>query len=129
MLANALLFGQLPPVFELLDCDGLPLHKPAGGIRPIAIGEAWTRLASLCAVHKCSDLGPSLAPLQLGVGFPGGAKGFGHAVRSALASDPEALLLSLDCLNAFTTVSRAAIFEAVAASAPSGMPSLRWAYG
>jgi hypothetical protein len=60
---HALLYGQLPPVFELLDCDSLPLLKPAGGIRPIAIGEAWIRLASLCTMLKCSDLGPSLALL------------------------------------------------------------------
>jgi hypothetical protein len=128
-LVNALLSGQLPPVIELLDCDGLPLRKPAGGIRPIAIGEAWIRLASLCAVHKCSDLGPSLVPLHLGVGIPGGAEGVGHAVRSALASDPEALLLSLVWRNAFNTVSRATIFQAVGTNAPSVMPFLRWAYG
>jgi hypothetical protein len=38
---NNMLTGHLPHVPELLDSDGLPLRKPAGGIRPIAIGEAW----------------------------------------------------------------------------------------
>jgi hypothetical protein len=80
-------------------------------------------------VHNCSDLGPSLAPLQRGVRILGAAEGVVHVVRSALASDPEALLLSLECRNAFNTVSRAAILEAVATSAPSVMPFLRWAYG
>jgi hypothetical protein len=57
--------GRLPHVPELLDSDGLTLRKPAGGIQPIAIGEAWLRLAALCAVNECHDL----APLQLGVGI------------------------------------------------------------
>ena len=38
-LLNALLAGSLPGYAELLDSDGLPLLKPNGGIRPIAIGE------------------------------------------------------------------------------------------
>jgi hypothetical protein len=34
-------------------------------VRPIAIGEVWVRLASLCATAACQDAGPALAPLQL----------------------------------------------------------------
>jgi hypothetical protein len=107
---NNMLAGRLPHVPELLDSDGLPLRKPAGGICPIAIGEAWLRLAALCAVHECNDLGPSLAPLQLGVGISRGAEGVGHALRSALHSHPDHLLLSLDCKNALNRISRQAIF-------------------
>jgi hypothetical protein len=79
-----MLAGRLPPIPELLGSDGLLLTKPTGGVRPIAIGEAWLRLAALCAVHECSELGPSLAPLQLGVGIPGGAEGVGQALRLEL---------------------------------------------
>jgi hypothetical protein len=96
--------GRLPAVPELTDSNGLPLCQPAGGVRPIAIGEAWPRLAALCTVHACSDLGRSLAPLQLGVEVPGGAESVGHALRSALDAHPTHLLLSLDCKNAFNSV-------------------------
>jgi hypothetical protein len=47
----------------------------------------------------------------------------------ALASDPEVLLLTLDCRNAFNTVSRATISKAVAPKSISFMPFLRWACG
>ena len=128
-LLNALLAGSLPGYAELLDSDGLPLLKPNGGIRPIAIGETWLRLACLCAVHKLCDLGPSFAPLQNGVGVPGGAECIAHMVRTALDRDPEALLVSLDLQNAFNSVSWQAIFNAVAERAPSLMPFLKWVYG
>jgi hypothetical protein len=101
-----MLAGCLPHIPELLDSDGLPLRKPARGIRPIAIGKAWMRLGALCAVHEGHDLGPSLAPLQLVVGIPGGAEGVGHAICSALLSHPDHLLLSLDCKSAFNRISR-----------------------
>jgi hypothetical protein len=66
---NDMLAGRLPHVPEHLDSDGLPFRNLPGGIRPIAIGEARLRLAVVCAAHECNDLGPSLAPLQLGVGI------------------------------------------------------------
>jgi hypothetical protein len=124
---NDMLAGRLPPIPELLDSDGLPLTKPTGGVRPIAIGEAWLRLAALCAVHDCSQLGPSLAPLQLGVGIPGGAEGIGYAIRSALDAHPDHVLLSLDCKNAFNSVSRQAISHAAQKHAPSLLHFLSWA--
>jgi hypothetical protein len=123
---NDILAGRLPHVPELLDSNGLPLRKPAGGVRPIAIGEAWLRLAAQCAVHECNDLGPSLAPLQLNVGIPGGAEGVGHALRSALHSHPDHLLLSLDCKNAFYSILRQAIFHAAQEHAPALLPFLSW---
>jgi hypothetical protein len=61
---NDMLAGPLPHVPELLHSDSLLLRKPAGGIWPIVISEAWLHLAALCAVHEGNDLGPSLALLQ-----------------------------------------------------------------
>jgi hypothetical protein len=115
---NNMLAGRLPRVPELLDSDGLLLRKRVGGIRPIA-SEVWLRLAALCAAHECSELGPRLAPLQLGVGIPGGAEGVRHALRSALDAHPDHLLLSLDCKNAFNSVSRQAVFHAAQEHDPS----------
>jgi hypothetical protein len=113
-----MLAGRLPHVPNLLDSDGLILRKPAGGIRPIAIREAWLRLAALCAVHEYKDLVPSIASLQLGFGMSGGAKSGGHALRSTLRSLHNHLLLSLGCKNAYNSISRQEIFHATQEHAP-----------
>jgi hypothetical protein len=60
---NEILAGCLPTISDLLVSDALPLRITNGVISPIAIGEAWLRLAALCTVHEYSRLGPSLTPL------------------------------------------------------------------
>ena len=52
-----------------------------------------------------------------------------HAVRSALAADPEAALLTVDMANAFNTVDRSALFAAVKKHAPSLLAYVQWSYG
>jgi hypothetical protein len=42
-------------------------------VRPIAIEEVWCRLAALCALAACPNIGRSLAPLQLAVAISGGS--------------------------------------------------------
>jgi hypothetical protein len=54
---NLILGGALPRCASLLDGCLIALSKPCldgqpEGIRPIAVGEVWLRLASLCAVAK-----------------------------------------------------------------------------
>jgi hypothetical protein len=52
-LANLITSGSLNDVAELLASVLIGLQKPSGrGLLPIAIGEAWYRLAALCAL-KC----------------------------------------------------------------------------
>ena len=126
---NLILSGELPRHSSLLDSSLIGLQKPDGGVRPIAIGEVWYRLAGLCALTACNEVGQSLAPLQLGVGVPGGAEAVGHAVQAVLAKDPEAALLTVDQANAFNSVSRSAVFEAVNEHVPALLPFVQWAYG
>ena len=66
----------------------------------------------------CNEAGPSLAPLQLGVGVLDGAEAVGHAAQAALATDLEAALLTVDQANASNTVTRSAVFEAVIEHVP-----------
>ena len=61
--------------------------------------------------------------------MPGGAAAVGHAVRAALAADPEAVLLSVDMANAFNSVKRDAVFAAVRSRVPALLPFVLWAYG
>ena len=126
---NLILSGKLPRHASLLDSSLIGLQKPHGGVRPIAVGEVWYRLATLCALTACENAGKALAPLQMAVGVSGGLDAVVHALRAALAKDPEAALLTVDQANAFNSVSRAAVFEAVRERVPELLPIVQWAYG
>ena len=53
-LVSRMLSGELQRSDVLLGASLIGLQKPGGaGVRPIAVGEAWTRLASLCALISC----------------------------------------------------------------------------
>ena len=86
----------------------LALSKKDGGIRPIAVGYTWRRLAAKCAnSHAVSRLSQLLAPIQLGVGIPGGAEAAVHATRRWVTTMPEdSVLVKLDFTNAFNTLRR-----------------------
>jgi hypothetical protein len=113
----------IPDIPSLHASALIALAKPGGrGVRPIAIGEVWVRLASLCAMAACQDAGPALAPLQLGLGVPGGSQSVGHARRSDLSCCPGDVTLQLDFWSAFNSVSRTALLQAVASRAPRLLP-------
>ena len=86
---NTLLRGECPEVIIPILFGGrlLALAKKDGGIRPIALGSVWRRLASKCAstyaIRTTRDL---LAPRQVGVGVPGGAEASVHASRRFIDS-------------------------------------------
>jgi len=76
-LVNLLMNGNCPPSVTSFLFGGrlIALQKKSGGIRPIAIGYTWRRLAAKCAnKHALTKLAGSLAPAQLGVGTPGGCE-------------------------------------------------------
>ena len=64
-----------------------------------------------------------VAPLQVGVGTPGGTETVAHALALALAEDPETVVISVDMANAFNSIHRAAMLAAVQQSAPALLPS------
>ena len=118
---NLILSGALPRCESLLDSRLIALSKPSrpGSIRPIAVGEVWQRLASLCALAKVSAVGAALAPLQLGVGVSGGGQALGHAMRAGVHSDEGIVTLQVDLTNAFNTFSREEMMKQVLARCPS----------
>jgi hypothetical protein len=127
---QALVRGDLPHLPRLLDARLLPLAKPHGrGVRPIAIGEVWYRLAALCALAACPNIGRSMAPLQLAVGISGGSQIVGHALRAGMAADPGCVTVQVDWRNAFNTVRRDRMLAAVAERCPALLPMVAWAYG
>ena len=126
---NLILSGKLPRHASLLDSSLIGLQKQDDGVRPIAVGEVWYRLAGLCALTACEAAGKALAPLQMAVGVSGGVDAVVHAIRAALAEDPQAALLTVDQANAFNSVARPAVFEAVKERVPELLPMVQWAYG
>lgn len=114
----------------LQDCSLIGLDKPGsgGGVRPIAIGETWIRLVGLCAMATCPGAGMSLAPLQLAVGVPGGSQIAGIAVRAGMTAEEDTVTVQVDMRNAFNSLSRQAMLNAVAQRQPELLPFAWWAY-
>ena len=107
-LVNLLLDGRCPTeVVQVLFGGRLfALQKKTGGVRPIAIGYTWRRLAAKCAnAYALSALGEKLLPVQVGVGTPGGCEAAVHASRRFLAHMSEdEILVKLDFTNAFNSI-------------------------
>ena len=131
-LVNLLLKGKCPPDIKriLFGARLLALTKRSGGIRPIAVGYTWRRIAAKCAnfyaVHKLSDL---LQPTQLGVGVKGGCEAAVHASRRLIADMPAGWVMAkLDFSNAFNTLRRDRMLHSVSAAIPEILPFCLLAY-
>ena len=100
----------------------IPLKKPKGGIRPIAVGEIWRRLVSKICMKEVREKAVSvLQPYQVGVATPNGAEAILHATSGLVrkhGDDSEWVMLKIDLKNAFNKVSRKALFEAVRLHVP-----------
>ena len=102
----------------LLSSRLLAIPKSGGGLRPISIGEILYRVSSSYLMDFISSSFPSLFPcIQKGVGARGGADRARHAVQLALEllkpKCKNLILLSIDIKNAFNTLDRRAIAQAI----------------
>ena len=87
------------------------LLKDSGGLRPIAVGEVFRRLASrLCCTAIKSQLPDLFLPYgQVGAGVRGGLEAAIHCLRTVFHSqndDVDMCCLKLDMTNAFNECSR-----------------------
>ena len=119
---NLLLRGSCPVDVRpyLFGGNLIALSKKDGGLRPIAIGSVWRRLAAKCASSFAgAKLQDYLKPRQVGVGVKGGAEAAIHATRLFLrhAGDGR-YIMKLDFSNAFNSVHRDAVLAAVRSLAP-----------
>jgi hypothetical protein len=128
-LIQAVVRSELPHLPCHLDACLLPLEKPSVGVRPIVVGEVWYRLAPLCALATCPNAGCSLVTLQDAVSVPGGSQIVGHALRAGLSADPSCVTVHVDWENAFNTLRRDHMLDAVAQCCPALLPMAAWAYG
>ena len=102
----------------------VPLPKPDGGLRPILVQEVLTRLVSSCALKASTHLSDVLAPLQVGVGVPGGADTLACAVAAGIDEEPDCATIQTDMSNAFGTARRSGMLQECAQRAP---PLYPWA--
>jgi len=119
---NLLLEGKCNPTVTPILFGGqlIALEKKTGGIRPIAIGYTWRRIAAKCAnSHATAILAEYLQPVQLGVGVPGGCEAAVHAARRFVEAMPDGhCMVKLDFANAFNSLHRDVMLEAVRERVP-----------
>jgi hypothetical protein len=119
---NSLLDGKCSPDVTPILFGGqlMALEKKSGGVRPIAIGYTWRRIAAKCAnKYAIESIGDYLRPIQLGVGTPGGCEAAVHATRRFIEYMPvDYCVVKLDFSNAFNSLHRDAMLNAVLEKAP-----------
>ena len=99
----------------LLSSELVALRKPNGGLRPIAVGEMFYRIAAAIAVRRVRTVAaPLLAPYQFGFGVENGCEQIVHSLQHALTdSDRPQAALQLDLHNAFNCVDRTRLLTAL----------------
>ena len=99
-----------------------PLRKPNNGVRPLAVGEMIYRL---CMKSICRAIDADLHPWQLGVSVKGGVEPLLHYLQKAGQTEH---LIAIDLRNAFNSMKRSLIYDAVRERAPGLLPTFLWAY-
>ena len=108
----------------------VPLLKPAGGIRPIALAEALLKFAEVVVIdgvgHRVREV---LEPSQLGCRTPAGAELIARALRTVAASCPTHAIVQLDLANAYGRAFRSSMLEASAGLVPelATLAAAEWA--
>ena len=117
VLIERILNDQLPDTLrQLLTASTLiALTKPKGGVRPIAMGELFYRVAAQYAMALIRfDARDALAPHQYGVGHSDGCAQIIHSLQHELTqTDNPLACLSIDMANAFNACDRSAIVTSI----------------
>jgi len=124
--------GRLHPQAAPFLCTArlIPLKKKDGGVRPIAVGDNLRRLTAkwLLATSQGRSATADLAPLQTAIskGSPCEVVAMGvQALADTLHGSTGWLLLQVDLKNAFNSIHRPAILEALEQRCPSMLPWVR----
>ena len=128
-----MLNGKCPAVVRpvFFGATLLALEMKGGGYRPIATGYTLRRLVAKCANNFAQKrLGDYFCPLQVGVAVSGGCEAAVHATRRFVESmSDDEVVVKLDFTNAFNTVRRDAVLNAVAVKIPEIFRFCQTAYG
>ena len=109
----------------------IALQKKTGGVRPIAIGYVWRRLAAKCASRYATiKLVPLLSPLQLGVGVSIGCEAAVHLARRFVESlHGDRAFIKLNFANAFNSLRRDSMLQSVSSELPELFDFCKASYG
>ena len=122
-LVNRLLAADISDFARrlLFSANLTALRKKDGGIRPIAVGNVFRRIASNVACRSVTKrLANELAPIQLGVGIRNGCESAVHAARTFIQRPSTSqIMIKLDMRNAFNCVRRDSVLETCLHRAPS----------
>ena len=125
-LTNSALAGCLPQCSReaFYGAALCALRKKDGGLRPIAIGSVYRRLACRIAAHHVAGLlADEFRPVQLGVGTRQGCEVAVHAARefvstATAAESSPSVLVKVDVKNAFNSVRRDVMLNKIQARCP-----------
>ena len=121
--ACAILKGTCPYRHVLTSGRLIPLAKPNGKVRPIAIGEVFYRLAMKVVLEVVEV---KLATFQFGVKTNLGVEPIIHYFRKFCS---DGTVISIDLANAFNACTRQSILKAVKKYSPELLTVFEWAYG
>ena len=114
----------------------IPLRKPDGGVRPIAIGETLRRLVGKCLLYCGPLLGQlkAMAPEQCGVGIPGACESIGQGLQDTVNGLPSGagadwVVVQVDLTNAFNSINCQSVLNGTAVGAPAMYAWTRFLYG
>ena len=133
-LAKQVLQGTAPGRSMLCAARLTALQQTPDKLRPIACGELFYRVVMRFLLRVTSPRG-GLLPVQLGVGSPGGVSPIVELLQREYeaqmdgGADHERQAYSLDFSNAFNSVAREVIAQAVRTHAPGLYRMTKWAYG
>ena len=108
--------GAVDPAVAVLlrRCRLVPIGKPSGGVRPLAIGEAFVRIAARIALDAhLAALNAKFGVVQAALAS-GGVERAIHDLRAAYSAGH--VIVALDCNNAFNCLRRAATREVLLAN-------------
>lgn len=123
-LSNLILSGTVlsqicPIVYGATLCG---LTKNDGGIRPIAVGLTFRRLATKLACKSIGEgTGSYLRPKQIGFNTKGGCEAAVHATRTFLINNRNTnkIMLKIDFSNAFNSTERDEMLKEIKEKTPS----------
>ena len=123
--------GKTPPSIRPLffGASLTALTKKDSGVRPIAVGCTLCCLAAKVASFKVRDeMAALLAPHQLGYGVKGGAEAAVHAARLYVQDLEQRCVVKLDVKNAFNTLRRDKMLQAIQTFTPALLPFVHSSY-
>ena len=131
LLVKQVIQNKAPGMQMLCASRLIPLDKPDGGVRPIAVGEIFYRII-MKTIMKTYFYPQCLHPFQFGVGSPGGVEQIVCLLErfiSGLEYPDFNCIISLDFSNAFNSLKRSSLATAVRTHLRALYKPVKWAYG